>query len=60
MKKLATIVALMLIAVFGISGTAFAKRHHTRHHQKDTSAGQTPSNAPASTTGQTNSVSKAN
>lgn len=33
MKKITTIMVVMLIALFGISGTAFAKHHH--HHKNE-------------------------
>ena len=65
MKKITTVIAVMLIALLGISETAFAKNHHHKHHKQNTNtnqsnnAGQTSGSAAANVTGQGDGTSKA-
>ena len=66
MKKTATIIAVLLVALFGISGTAFAKHHHHRRHKKGADASQTHNaastagNAAAGVTGPADGAPKTN
>ena len=66
MKKTAAVIVVMLIALFGISETAFAKHHHRRLHKKSTDANQpknvaqTAGASAAGVIGPTDGASKTN
>ena len=65
MKKITTVMVITVIALFGISGTAFAKHHH-RHHKNNTDAARsdnaikTTGSTAASVTGPPGATSKTN
>ena len=66
MKKITMVTIVMLIALLGISGTAFAKHHHHRRRQQNTNAnqpknaGQATGSTVASVTGPVAGTSKTN
>ena len=53
MKKITFAMAIVLIVLLGVSGTAFAKHHH-RHHKKNNESAAQPGEQNKTVSGPTN------